>query len=72
MEENLRTMSAADRTRRYRERLRKGIGIAPTPYDNEIVAMLLDWDWLPLTESEDPNRIGEAIYRLLSDTAKNR
>jgi hypothetical protein len=55
--------------RRLRERQRTGVQIAPTPYTNEIVELLLDTYWLALADSEDRNAVGEAIYRALSDAA---
>jgi hypothetical protein len=61
-----------ERTCRYRRRLRLGQGIAPVVYDAAIIGLLLDLHWLAEPESEDRQRIGEAITRLLKDTAKNR
>lgn len=60
------------RTARYRQRLKRGEGIAPTVYDAEIIGLLLDLHWLAEGESEDRRAIGEAISRMLKDTAKNR
>jgi hypothetical protein len=60
------------RTARYRQRLKRGERIAPVPFTDQIVALLLDLHWLVEGESEDRHRIGEAIGRMLRDTAKNR
>ena len=59
-----------ERKRRYRQRQRAGISIAPTPVSNEIIALLIDTGWLALAESEDVRRVGEAIFKMLSDAAK--
>ena len=61
---------ANERKRRYRQRQRAGISIAPTPVSNEIIALLIDTGWLALAESEDVRRVGEAIFKMLSDAAK--
>jgi hypothetical protein len=63
---------ATVRTRRYRERRRNGLAIAPVPYDNAIVGMLLDLGWLALGDSENHRAIGAAISAMLNDAAKNR
>ena len=63
---------ATARTGRYRKRQDEGINIAPTPYNNDIVALLLDLNQLLVENSEDPDAIGEAIFKMLSETAKNR
>ena len=64
--------AANERTRRYRKRQDEGIGIAPTPYTDEITDMLIDYGWLPLPESEDRRVIGEAIFAMLSEAASTR
>jgi hypothetical protein len=56
-------------TRRYREWLKIGQKVAPTPYSNEIVELLLDLGWLELAASEDRREVGAAIFRMLADTA---
>jgi hypothetical protein len=61
-----------ERTRRYRQRLRDGCVIAPVPVTDQVIALLLDLHWLAEGESEDRQAIGEAIARMLKDTAKNR
>lgn len=70
--EATRRAAANARTRRYRERQAKGLGIAPTPYSDEIVALLLDIRWLSASESEDRYAIGRAIFAMLSEAARNR
>ena len=69
---NKRRASASARTRRYRARQAKGETIVPVPVSHEIIALLVDLRWLPESESEDRRRIGESIFKMLSDTAKNR
>jgi hypothetical protein len=63
---------SAERTKRYRARLKAGQGIAPVMFTNAIIGLLLDLHWLAEADSEDRERIGKAISRMLEDTAKNR
>ena len=64
--------AANERTRRYRKRQDEGIGIAPTPYNDEITAMLIDYGWLAVEKSEDRQAIADAIFAMLSETASAR
>jgi hypothetical protein len=70
--ERQRRRSATEWTRRYRERLKHGVKIAPVPFTDEIVGMLIDTGWLPVAVSEDRQQIGQAIASMLCEAAKPR
>ena len=61
---------AVARQQRLRERQRAGLSIAPTPFDDAIIELLLDLGWLELSASEQRSAVGQAIYRMLSEFAK--
>lgn len=63
---------AVARMQRLRERQRAGQQIAPTLYDNDILELLLDTNWLALADSEDRQQVGHAIYRMLKQAARAR
>jgi hypothetical protein len=63
---------ASLRTRRWRQLTAKGQKIALTPYDDDIVGLLLDLGWLKLEKSEDSREIGLAIFAMLKDAAAKR
>jgi hypothetical protein len=50
--------------------LKRGERIAPVPFTDPVVGLLLDLHWLAEGESEDRRAIGEAIGRMLTDAAK--
>lgn len=58
-----------ERTRRYRERVARGEKIAPTPYDNRVLELLIALEWLALAKSEDCQEVGKAIAAMLADAA---
>ena len=58
-------MSHAERMRRYRARLRDGEIIVPVPMTYDDIGVIIDLKLLPGNESEDRDKIGEAIKRAL-------
>ena len=58
--------------RRLRERQKAGLSIAPTPFNDEIVELLLDANWLELSQSEQRDAVGVAMFRMLNEFAKSR
>jgi hypothetical protein len=63
---------ATESTRRYRARLAANTVVAPVEVGLEIIAMLIDLEWLPMSESESRRAIGLAIAALLRDAAGRR
>jgi hypothetical protein len=70
--DDTRRRARNERTRRYRQRQHSGMVMASTPVSDEITGMLIDLGWLPEAESEDRREIGLAIFRMLTEAAKNR
>ena len=66
---NRRRLAVA-RMRRLRERQKAGLSIAPAPYTDDIVALLLDTGWLPEADSEKREQVGIAMFRMLNEAAK--
>lgn len=50
-------------------RLASDTTVAPVPVTNEIVGFLIDLHWLAEAESENRERISDAISRLLVDAS---
>jgi hypothetical protein len=57
------------RTRRLRERQRRGEIVVPVPVNNDVIAALIALRWANPDRSEDRQEIGRAIARLLADAA---
>jgi hypothetical protein len=57
------------RKRRWRKHLKDGGAVLRVPVKdiNATTGVLLDLRWLPLAESEDRKRIGEAVGALIDD-----
>jgi len=62
---------ASARTQRYRARQKDGLKIALTPFSDDIVGLLIDLNYLPVADSENPRRVGVAIFEILRDSAAN-
>jgi hypothetical protein len=56
--------------RRYRRREREGRKVAPTEYDALTVSYLVETLWLPAADADDPSKIAEATFRLISASAR--
>jgi hypothetical protein len=52
--------------------MRAGIAIAPTPYNDVIVAALEAWRLLTPGEEHTAAEIGEASFRAMDDAARSR
>jgi hypothetical protein len=59
-----------ERKARYRVRLDRKMIVVPVEVTHDVIAMLLDLNWLELAKSENRSEIGSAITRLLADSAK--
>ena len=62
----------SERQRRFRQRQRQGIVVAPVPTTPDVVATMLDLNWINDDESRDRQQLGEAIGRLLKSICKNK
>jgi hypothetical protein len=60
-----------DKKRRQRERLRDGQGIAPVPFDDAVVNLLVRLGALPAREAHTVAEIGAAIGRVIGETARS-
>ena len=68
-----RTKSAvATRQRRCRERRRRGERIAPAPYDDSLIEALIEGGLLAAWDSDDPEKIGQAIVKAARSGAMNQ
>lgn len=65
-------MSAADRQRLRRERLRKGIAVHPVEVDEDVYWALEIGGYLNSGESGDPAKVKAAISRAMADWAKDK
>ena len=55
----------AENQRRYRQRFKAGVGVAPVPFDQAIIEALLAIGVLDKDEIGDRDAVGRAIRRLV-------
>ena len=67
-----RRAAKAARQRQWRARQRAGVAIAPAPYDDETVELLIALEWLDPADAGDPRKIGEAMFAMHKATARRR
>jgi hypothetical protein len=58
--------------RRLRDRQKAGLSIAPAPYNDEVVELLIDAGWLELSQSGWRDAVGLAMFRMLNEAAQAR
>lgn len=58
------------RQRRFRQRQRQGIVVAPVPTTPDVVEAMLDLNWISDEESRNREQLGEAIGKLLKSICK--
>jgi hypothetical protein len=64
--------AAALRQKRHRRLVRDGLAVAPVCYSADVVEMLVRLHWLREADAGDRRKIGDAITRMLADTAKRK
>jgi hypothetical protein len=63
-------MTSTERSRVTRERRRRGLRLVPVEILDGEVNWLVDIGLLPISESDDPRKIGRAIERLLERSTR--
>lgn len=56
-------MTGAERTRRYRRRLRKGIRVVPFPIHPQLVQVLISRGFLDESQEAEPAAVANAVVR---------
>jgi len=59
-----------DRFKRFRQRRKAGVAVAPVEYDAAVVDFLVRTHWLPPDELHDRASIGKALSAMVSDAAR--
>ena len=63
---------ARERKRRYRARQASGVATCTVEYDADVVNFLVRTEWLTEREAADRRQVGEAVGRMLRDSAARR